>query len=137
VTTLVAVGKAKTESFMVDPGKEVTIPVSVAAGDRISIILTVQGPAPSKLHFYAVLPNGTQSDYGNISQCNIGFSSDADGECQLHFDNNNSLDAQLATLNYEVEHFVFGIPSMIFMLIVITVLLVFVAAGYVIMGKYG
>jgi hypothetical protein len=138
VTALIAVANATTESFMVEPGKEVTRTTpNMAAGDRCSLMLTVQGPTPSTLRFFIVLPNGTTTDYGEASQYRIDFFTDASGECQLHFDNSNSSDSQLVTLNYETEHYVFGIPNMIFMLIVITVLLVFVAAGYVIMGKYG
>jgi hypothetical protein len=135
--TLTAVAQAKTASFTVEPGKELTLPIDLNVDDRCSITLTIQGPAPSALHFYIVLPNGTKSDYGEISQFRSDFFSDTSGECQLHFDNSDSSDSQLVTLNYEVDHYVFGIPSMIFMLIVITVLLMFVAAGYVLMGKYG
>ncbi len=138
VAVLVAFAQAKTESFNVEPGKEVThTTADLAAGDRCSLMLTVTGPAPSTLHFFIVLPNGTTMDYGDVSQCRIDFSTDVSGGCQLHFDNTDSSVSQLVTLNYEIEHFVFGIPSMIFMLIVITVLLLFVAAGYVMMGKYG
>jgi hypothetical protein len=84
-----------------------------------------------------ILPNGTTSDHGEISQCTTEFFTDVKGECQLHFDNSNSSNAQLVTLNYDVEHFIFGIPQMIFLLIAIAVLLLLVAAGYIIMGKYG
>jgi hypothetical protein len=135
----IAVVQATTESFMVQPGQEVTRPIKLNADDRCSITLTVQvqGPSPSKIHFFMVLPNGTQTDYGEVSQYRIDFFTDTSGECQLHFGNSNSSDSQLVTLNYETDHYVFGIPNMIFMLIVITVLLVFVAAGYVLMGKYG
>lgn len=134
---LIAVAQATTESFMVQPGQEVTRPAKMNADDRCSLTLTIQGPTPSKLHFFMVLPNGTTTDYGEVSQCRVDFFTDTTGECQFHFNNSNSADSQLVTLNYEIEHYVFGIPNMIFMLIVITVLLVFVAAGYVIMGKYG
>ncbi len=136
--TLTAFAMAKTQSFTMDAGKEFTLATpNLVAGDRFSVTLTVVGPVPNTLHFSIVLANGTAIDYGGISQRSIDLFADADGPFQLHFDNSNSADSQTVTLNYEIEHFVFGIPNMIFMLIVITVLLVFVAAGYVIMGKYG
>jgi hypothetical protein len=54
----------------------------------------------------------------------------------MHFDNRNSSSSKLVTLNYEVEHYYFGIPSVLFIVVAITVLLVCVVAGYIIMGKY-
>jgi hypothetical protein len=135
--TLTEVAQAKTESINVEAGKELIRTIGLAAGDRTSVTFTVLGPAPSTLHFYMVLPNGTTSDHGEISQLTLDFFTSVEGECQLHFDNNNSSNTQLVTLNYEVEHYIFGIPQMFFLLIAITVLLLCVAAGYIIMGKYG
>jgi len=134
---LTEVAQAKTESINVEPGKEVTRTINLASGDRITITFTVLGPDPSTIHFYMVLPNGTTSDHGEISQYTIAFFTDVKGECQLHFDNSNSSNAQLVTLNYEVEHYIFGVPQMFFLLIAITLLLLSVAVGYMLMGKYG
>ena len=128
---------AMPESINVEPHKEITRTIDLATGDRTSITVKVLGPAPSTIHFYMVLPNGTTDDRGDLSECELSFSTDVKGECQLHFDNVNSSNTQLVTLNYDVEHFIFGIPQMMFLLIAITVLLLFVAAGYVAMGKYG
>ncbi len=132
----IAAAEATTASFNVQPGQEVARPVNLNKDDRCSVTLTIQGSGPTKLHFFMVLPNGTTADYGEVTQCRVDFFTDVTGECQFHFDNTNSQDTQLVTLNYEIEHFVFGMPNMIFMLVVITVLLVFVAAGYALMGKY-
>ena len=137
MTILTSVAQAKTESINVEAGKEITLPIDLAAGDKGSITFTVVGPAPSTLHFFMVLPNGTTSDYGEVSHFAVDFFTDDKGECQLHFDNSNSLSAQLVTLNYDVEHYIFGIPQMLFLLLAIPVLLLFVAAGYILMGKYG
>jgi hypothetical protein len=128
---------ARTESINVKAGEEINRKMELEAGDRISITFTVSGPAPSALRFYMVLPNGTTSDYGEVSRCMIDFFTDVKGECQLHFDNSDSLDAQLVTLNYDVGHYVFGLPQLLFLLIAIVALLLFVIAGYIVMGKYG
>jgi hypothetical protein len=140
VSVLAAFALATTESFVVYAGKELTRTTpNLAAGDRCTVRLTVTGPtlSTSTIHFFIVLANGTKADYGEVSQRTFDFFADSDGACELHFDNSNATDSQMITINYEIEHFVFGIPNMIFMLIVITVLVVFVAAGYVLMGKYG
>lgn len=71
---LVASTQAKTESINVEPGKDASRATpNMAAGDRFSISLTVVGPAPSTVHFFIVLANGTTVDYGNVSHCNVNF----------------------------------------------------------------
>lgn len=137
MTIMMNVALAKTESINVEPGKDVTRTIDLAAGDRTTITFTVLGPSPSTLHFFVVLPNGTTTDYGESSRFTVDFFTDIKGECQMHFGNSKTSGAQLVTLNYEVEHYVFGIPQMIFLLLAIAVLLVFVVAGYIVMGKYG
>jgi hypothetical protein len=137
ITILTCVVQATTESISVESGKENTRTIDLAAGDRSSVTFTVTGPAPSTVHFFMVLPNGTTSDYGEVSRCDIDFSTGVQGKCELHFDNGNSSGAQLVTLNYDVEHYIFGIPQMLFLLLAIAVLLLFVVAGYIVMGKYG
>ena len=137
MTVLIGSALASTESINVQPGKEITITRDLAAGDRSSITFTVTGPDPCTLHFYIIFSNGTTTDYGKTGRCTIEFFADAKGECQLHFDNTDSQNAQMVTLNYEVEHYIFGIPQMFFLLLAIAALLLVVVAGYIIMGKYG
>ena len=135
---LTGLAQAKTESINVEPGKDLNQTIDLVTGDRTSLSFTVLGSSsPITIHFYIVLPNGTISDHGEISQFTFGFFTEVEGECQLHFDNGNSSDTKLVTLNYEVEHHVFGIPQLFFLLVAITLLLLCVAAGYIVMGKYG
>ena len=137
MTVLIGSALASTESINVQPGKEITITRDLAAGDRSSITFTVTGPDPCTLHFYIIFSNGTTTDYGITGRCTMEFFADAKGECQLHFDNTDSQNAQMVTLNYEVEHYILGIPQMFFLLLAIAALLLVVVAGYIIMGKYG
>jgi hypothetical protein len=137
IAFLVSAAQATTESITVETGKEVSRTVDLAAGDRTTITFIVTGPSPSTLHFYVVLPNGTTVNYGEANQLTTDFFTDVKGECQLHFENNNTSDSQLVTLNYDVEHFIFGIPQLVFLLVAIAALLLVVVAGYIIMGKYG
>lgn len=136
VTGLVDFAQATTESLNVQAGKEFIKTIDLAAEDQIRITFTFIGSTPDTLHFWMVFPNATTRGYGEISQSTISFISDVQGLCELHFDNSNSSSAQLITLNYEIEHYIFGIPQIPFLIIVIAVLLLAVVAGYIIMGKY-
>jgi hypothetical protein len=136
IISLPSVVQAAVESFSVQAGEELVRAVDVAVEDRVQISFTVLGQNPDTLHFWMLFPNGTIMDYGETSQNTILFASDVQGRCELHFDNSNSSGTQLVTLNSEIEHYYFGIPQIPFILIVITVFLLVIVAGYIIMGKY-
>ena len=136
LTVLAGVVQATTESITVQSGKDTARTINLAKGDHISMAFTVLGPSPSSINFCMVFPNGTITEYGQTSHFSLDFLTNTEGECQLHSDNTNSSDAQLVTLNYNAEHYIFGMPQMIFLLIFIAAVLLCVVAGYVIMGKY-
>jgi hypothetical protein len=134
--TIAGTVQAATESLNIQAGEDLVRKIDTSTGDHIQISFTVLSQSPSSLRFWIVFPNGTTRDYEKSSSYNISFISDIQGECELHFDNPNSSSAQLVTLNYEIEHYYFGIPEIPFLIIVIAVLLLCIVAGYIIMGKY-
>jgi hypothetical protein len=133
----VRTAQASTLSINIKPGKSFVQTLQLAYGDQVSLSFRVLGAPPTTLHLSVVLPNGTTIDYGTKSQGSVSFFTDVEGECQLDFENNSTSDTQLLTLDYDVEHYILGMPMLLFVLLAIAVLLVFVVAGYIIMGKYG
>jgi len=127
---------ASTNTFNVPSGEELTRTIDLKIEDHVTLTFTAVGGGTEPLHFYMVFPNGTTLDKGSVTQFKTNFISDASGPFELHFDN-NSTSTQLITLNYEVERYYFGLPIMIWLLIGIAVLLLFITAGYISMGKYG
>jgi hypothetical protein len=134
--TMTATVQAATESLNVQAGEDLIRELSLSTEDHIRISFTVLSQSPSSFHFWMVFPNGTTRNYEESSNYHISFVSDIQGKCELHFDNTNSSSAQLVTLNYEIEHYYFGLPEIPFLIIVIGILLLCIVAGYVIMGKY-
>lgn len=134
--TMIATVQAATESLSVQAGEELVRKINISAEDHIRIAFTVLSQSSSSLRFWIVFPNGTKGDYGESTNYNISFASDVQGECELHFDNTNSSSTQLVTLNYEIEHYYFGIPEIPFLIIVIVAFLLCIVAGYIIIGKY-
>jgi hypothetical protein len=134
--TLAGSAQAITESLNIQAGKESIRTINLASEDKIRITFTLLSRTPRDFHFWMVFPNSTKRDYGETTQTTISFSSEVKGTCELHFDNSNSSKNQLVTLNYEIEHFIFGIPQIPFLLIVVTFFLLCIIAGYIIMGKY-
>ena len=86
--------------------------------------------------FSLVFPNSTVISVGDVGQYSTSFTSDVGGTCELNFDNSNSSTPVFVALNYEVDHYILGIPEMIFVLAAIVVLLMVIVTGYIIMSKH-
>lgn len=132
----IGIVQATTEGLNVEAGKELVCKINVASEDRVRLTFETTGQASSNLCFSMVYPNSTVISLGEVGQYSTSFTSDADGTCELHFDNTNSSETAFVALNYEVEHYILGMPEMIFILAAIAVLLMVIVTGYIIMGKY-
>ena len=128
--------QAATLSLNVQAGSEVVRAIDLANGDHVLLRFSTVGDDPTALNFWVAFPNGTTTDYGEVGQRELSFVSETSGPFMMHFDNSDSSSPKLVTLNYEVEHYYFGMSSVLFIIVAITVLLVCVVAGYLIMGKY-
>jgi hypothetical protein len=127
--------EATSTNFTVHSGAEETKSISLAVDDRVLIRFTVVGQANSTLYFSITFPNGTVEDFGRIGSFYYPFVCDAEGECVLHFSNAGFPEDKLVTLNYEVDHYIFGMPQMLFLVIIIVIVCVAAVAVFIFMGK--
>ena len=133
---LTQIADASSTNFTVDAGQEVTRTLSLAVEDRVFIHFSVVGgQSENTLSFYITYPNGTVKSFGAIGSLACRFVCDKDGECILHFSNANFSESKLVSMDYEVQHYVFGMPQMLFLTIVIVVFCVGAVAVFVLMGK--
>jgi len=128
-------GQAMTTSLTVKGGEEVTYPVTLAVEDRVLIQFTAVGGSASVLQFSIIFPNATEIDFGEVGQASYSFICDAEGEYVLHFINNDQNIEKHVYLNYEIDHYVFGIPQMLFMALIIVLACVGGVFAFVILGK--
>jgi len=134
-STVIQLVRATTMNFMVTSGEEVTKSISLAVEDRVLIRFSVVGSSDSTLHFQITYPNGTVKDFGKVGNVNYSFVCDAEGEYVLHFNNTDSSEDKLVALDYEAQHYIFGIPQMLFLTIIIAVVCVAAVAAFIFMGK--
>ena len=132
---LVGLGQAMTTTLTVKGGEEVTYPITLATEDRVLIQFTALGEQVSVLQFSIIFPNSTEIDFGEVGKASYSFICDAEGEYVLHFVNNDQNIDKLVTLNYEIEHYVFGIPSMLLLALIIVLACVGGVFAFVILGK--
>jgi hypothetical protein len=126
---------ATSASFTVHGGEEVTRVLKLSVEDHVFISFTVIGASENTIHFYLAYPNGTVRDFGNVGDFHYTFVCDVDGNYILHFSNVGSSVDKLVTLDYEIEHYIFGIPQMLFLAIVIAVICVIAVVSFVFMSK--
>lgn len=127
---------ATTMSFTVPEGEELIKSLSLVVDDRVSIEFTVVGQTISELDFYITGPQGNvKVEYDRVGRVNYCFVCDTAGEYVLHFSNINQSEDKLVTLNYEVQHYIFGMPQTLFLTIFIVLVCVGAVAAFVLMGK--
>jgi hypothetical protein len=123
-------------SFSVPEGEELTKPISLVVDDRVSIEFTIVGQTKSELDFYITDPQGNvtveYSQVGTVKHC---FACDKAGEYIMHFSNTDQAEDKLVTLNYEVQHYIFGMPQTLFLTILIALVCVGAVAAFALIGK--
>jgi hypothetical protein len=136
LATLIGLGKATTTYFTVKGGEKVTHSITLAVEDRVLVQFTALGEEDAHLvHFSILFPNETERDFGNVAQASYSFICDVEGEYKLNFVNNDQTIEKRVTLNYEIQHYIFGIPQMLFLTIIIVLACIGGVAAFVLMGK--
>jgi hypothetical protein len=132
----VQVADAATMSFWVNKGQTETRSISLEVDDHVLIEFTVTGHGENALDFYLADPEGNMKvGYNSTGSVHYSFVCDRAGEYILHFSNTDSNENSFVTLNYEVEHYIFGIPQMLFLAIIVVLVCVGAVAVFILMGK--
>jgi hypothetical protein len=139
LAVLTGLGQAIPTNLTVKGGEEVTHPINLVAEDRVliqfsAVASSTVGEASNTVHFSLVFPNETEKDFGEVGQTSYSFVCDVEGEYTLHFVNNDAVD-KLVTLNYEIDHYVFGMPQMLFMALIIVLACVGGVFAFIILGR--
>ncbi len=108
-------------SFILQPLEEYTIALSLQLTDGVSGSFSTVSDDGTGVNFYVTDPyNNTILHYDDVLQRSFSFTAEVEGDFQLHFD--NSLSAayrKTVSLNYDVTHYVMGLPQEQFLMIVI------------------
>ncbi|MBS7632199.1 hypothetical protein KEJ15_01055 [Candidatus Bathyarchaeota archaeon] len=126
---------ATTAQFVVHAGGEASRILNLAVDDHVLIDFSVIGQSVHTLRFYLACPNGTVIDFGETADFNYRFVCVDAGNYTMKFSNSDSVEDKLVTLNYEIEHYLFGLPQMLFLAVVVAVLCVAAVAVFILMGK--
>jgi hypothetical protein len=131
ITFLVGFGEAATLSLTVKQGEKMIQPISLVVEDRVLIQFKVIGATSSFLQFSMTFPNGTVHNFGEVGTFSTSFVCDLEGEYTLNFTNTDQTENKLVTLNYNIDHYIFGIPQTLFLVILIGVVSVLGVAVFI------
>lgn len=135
IGSLINLSNAATMSITVPAGEEVNQKIELEVDDRVVIQFTVIGTENSFIFFSLICSNATEIKYGEVGVFNYSFMSDAEGEYILNFVNKDTSESKLVTLNYDIEHYMFGMPQLFFLALIIAVICLAMLATYVLMGQ--
>jgi len=111
---------AVAQTFKVSAGKEIIKPVGLNEGDVVSGRIYVIGGSTNDIKFYVTEPNGNVVvQFDKAGATDFGFTASKTGTYTLHFDNTLSDSEKTVTLNYEVRHYLFGMPLEYFYALVV------------------
>ena len=135
LAVLVGLGQATPVSVIVQGGAEVTHPINLIAEDRVLIQIKFAGGNTSALQFSISFPNATVRNFEKSGDFSYSFICDVEGEYVLHFVNTDQSEELRLTLDYEVQHYIFGIPQMLFMVLLIVLACIGGVVAYVLLGR--
>jgi multisubunit Na+/H+ antiporter MnhC subunit len=136
IVLLVSSVKATSMSFTVPAGQVETQTVNLDVEDHVTITFTVTGQDTNGLDFYILDPQGNvQRMFNSTSNVNYQFVCSKAGAYELCFSNTGSAGDKYVSLDYEVQHYILGMPQMLFLTLVVVGICLVMVAVFVLMGK--
>jgi len=136
VGILVHFAVATTVQFTVPSGEEVPRTLNLAVDDHVLVSFTVVGQTESTLDFWITDPNGNvTAAFSRQGDVHYSFVCVESGDYVLHFSNVYSSQNKFVALDYEIQHYILGIPQMLFLTVIIAVVCVAMVAVFILMGK--
>ncbi len=125
-----------TFSFWVKAGEDVSRSIDLSVDDRVRIkFSTVWAAEANTIGFLIVSPNGTVTDFGEQGALNFSFVCTEQGQYTLHFVNQDDAETKLVILEYEIEHYVFGMTTNLFWMVLIALISIVGAIVLVLLTK--
>ena len=118
-------------------GQEVTNTINLQADDQFVIKYSVLGEQDdTTINFYMTNPDQAVGITNpNSAGGTVTFVCTNPGDYVLHFSNAGSASDKFVSIDYEIEHYILGMPQMFFLTIVIALLCVAAVAVFIFNSK--
>jgi len=120
---LVDIAVSDNANFVIQPQEKHVITLSLQETDSVYGSFSVASNDDTGVNFLISDPrNQTTLRFDNVKQKSFSFIAKTTGNYQLHFNNSVSSDyTKTVALNYNVTHYIMGLPQEQFFLIVIAI----------------
>ena len=120
---LVETAASENANFTIQPHEERVVTLSLQETDSVLGSFSVVSNDDTGVDFSAIDPsNQTTIVHSNAKQKSFSFIAEVKGNYQLRFDNPDFSDyAKTVALNYNVTHYIMGLPQEQFLLVVIAI----------------
>lgn len=122
---------ATTLQFNISAGNERIEALQLAKEDHVAIKIDATG----LIDFTLTDPRGNTKTFEGTADVDYSFVCDIEGKYTMRFSNVGSVEDRLVTIDYEVQHYVFGIPQMLFLTLVIVLFCMAAVAVFVMMSR--
>jgi len=111
---------ATSQTFTVPAGEEKIKIIGLNEGDVVYGRIVILGGSDNEIKFYVTDPNGNVvARFERASATDFGFTASRTGTYSLHFDNTLSDSDKTVTINYDVQHYILGMPQEYFYVFVV------------------
>ncbi len=116
---------AVSQTIYVDAEQEKVESISLKVDDEVSGRISVIGGSNNDINFNITDPDGEAVvPKERVIVKDFRFTASKEGTYRLHFDNSFSTDRKTVTFNYDVRHYIFGIPQEDFLVFVVMIVAV-------------
>jgi len=109
---------ADTGTYLIQPLQQQTITLNLNNGDSVTGTIVVNGQG--SIDFWISDPQGVNiTNYNNVGQTDFSMSAQTSGNFTIHIFNTGADSSVSATINYNPNYTILGIPQELFLLLVI------------------
>jgi hypothetical protein len=133
----VRTASATVMNLKIHGGQEAPLTINLQADDHFVIKYSVLGEQDdTTIDFYMTNPDQTVGITNpNSAGGTVAFVCTNPGDYVLHFSNGGSTIDKFVSIDYEIEHYILGMPQMFFLTIVIALLCVAAVAVFIFNSK--
>jgi hypothetical protein len=120
---IIGIAAGDNASFALQPLKDRIITLNLKETDSVSGSFSVVSNDETGINFFVTDPyNNTILQYDNVFHRDFSFTAESEGSYQMRFDNSlSSAYSKTISVNYNVTHYIFGLPQEQFLFILIAV----------------
>ena len=136
-TMLLSCAYATVMTLNVPAGEETTRLIGLSIDDHVIIKVRVVGSdGDNTLDFSLNYPNGTvKMAFFQSGSIDYPFVCEVEGQYTMNFSNVAYAHAKQVTVDYEIDHYILGMPQMFFLTIIIAIMCVAAVAVFILMGR--